>query len=168
MHKLALMFFSCLLMSCNQDGHSVDKNQENPEEVLVGIWKLVDWYNEVPIDINGNGDETTDLFSQWDGCRKQSLLVLSEDGTTEIVYIGENDNPKCPSGFETNDSYSIEPWSYDEQDQSLIFTGDDYIDSYSIIELSDHTLVLDGSGFITCCDFNIDYYTGGFLKFERN
>lgn len=140
---------------------------DEPTNAIIGNWKLIDWYDETPKDINNNGEESTDLFSQWNGCKKQSTLILSKDNTGRIVYNGENKNTKCPPGFETNDFFPTEPWKFDERIQTFTLIGDDYLDSYEVIELTTETLILKGAGFFTCCDPEISYYTGGYLKFER-
>jgi hypothetical protein len=144
-----------------------EPNNQNNEISIIGNWKLIDWYDDTPKDINNDGEESTDLFSQWNGCKKQSTLILLNDNTGKIVYNGENDNPKCPPGFETDDFFSTEPWEFDELNQTFTLIGDDYFDSYVIIELSAETLILEGARFYTCCDSEISYYTNGYLKFER-
>lgn len=149
---------------CQDDDEA---NNQNNEISIIGNWKLIDWFNDTPEDINNDGEESTDLFSQWNGCKKQSTLILSSNNTGKIVYNGENENPKCPSGFETDDFFSIEPWEFDELNQTFTLIGDDYLDSYDVIELSTETLILEGARFFTCCDSEISYYTGGYLEFER-
>lgn len=154
-----------LLLSCagDDDSNSTKKVDNN----IIGSWKLVAWYDDIPRDLNDDGNYSRDLYAQWDGCKKQSKMVLYENQTGEIIYLGANNNPNCPPGFETNDLFSSGDWSVD--DPPIIFTliGDDYEDPYQIIELSETTLVLAGAGFITCCDPAISYYTGGYLEFER-
>ncbi|WP_299442397.1 lipocalin family protein [uncultured Aquimarina sp.] len=149
---------------CKNDDES---DNQNNEISIIGNWKLIDWYDDTPKDINNDGEESTDLFSQWNGCRKQSTLILSNDNTGKIVYNGGNNNPKCPPGFDTDDFFPTHPWTFDELNQTFTLMAYDYSDSYEIIELSSEILILKGSGFFTCCDSEISYYTGGYLKFER-
>ena len=153
-----------LVMSCTKG----DDLPNAPEEItLTGNWKLVDWYDDTPQDINKDGQASIDLFSQWDGCKKQGTLVLAEDNTGKIIYTGANDNPKCPPGFITNDFFTTETWETDELFQEFILIGDDYDDTYEIMELTSETLILKGSGFFTCCDPAISYYTQGYLEFKK-
>jgi hypothetical protein len=166
MKKLfTFLFISLLFLGCKSDDDSVEEQEQQLE--IIGQWRLVDWYDDVPRDINGDGNASTDLYSQWNGCRKGNILVLKDDFTANLVYTGPNNNPKCPTGMETNDSFAIEPWYYDSNYEELVFMGSDYLDSYQIMELSVTTLVLKGSGFFTCCDPDISYFTDGYLKFQR-
>jgi len=136
------------------------------EDRLIGNWKLVGWYDDIPRDIDKDGNQSTDLFSQWDGCKKQSVLILSEDHTGKIIYTGKINNPKCPPDFKKGSFFTTEPWELTEENK-LEFIGDDYYDSYEIIELNSNILILKGSSFITCCDSSISYFTGGYLKFKK-
>lgn len=133
--------------------------------VMTGGWRLIDWYDVIPRDINNDGTASVDLFSQWNGCWKQSILELNDNQAGKIFYTGEPNNPRCPPNLETYDFANIPPW--DVNNNYLEFIGDDFIDIYEIIELSSDLLVLKGSGFWTCCDASISYFTGGYLKFER-
>ena len=151
------------LFSCN----SSDPDDDNSTLSLVGDWELVDWYDDSPRDINGDGEATTDLWSQWDGCRKHTILTLMEDGTSMITYTGPDDNPRCPPGRLTDHMFNIEPWEVDEGNTEFTLVGDDTFDTYEIVEFTSDDLVLEGSGFLTCCDAFIGYYTAGFLRFER-
>lgn len=155
---VAFLLFLLVLNGCS--------NNSNTAEVeIFGSWKLIDWYNDNPMDLNQDGQVSTDLFSQWDGCKKQSILVLERDFSGRIVYTGAQDNLNCPPGFQSGDFFNTEPWKLD--DGVLTFIGDDYFDSYDIITLNRNTLVLSGSGQWTCCDPSISFYTGGYLKFSR-
>lgn len=138
---------------------------QSVKDQLSGQWKLTGWYDDVPRDINSDGKSTTDLFSQWQGCKKQSILVLNNDGSGSIIYTGPYDNPKCPSDFQSGSSFNVPPWDVDNR--TLIFSGSDHDEIYEIIELTATKLVLKGSGFMTCCDPDISYFTGGYLKFSR-
>jgi len=161
---IMIVFLLTVVFSCGNDDES---NDQDLNESIIGNWKLVEWYDDIPRDINNDGNATTDLFSQWDGCKKQSTLVLFEDNTGRIVYNGENNNPRCPSGFETNDFFTIEPWELDESNNKFILAGDDTIDEYEIVTLNSETLILEGAGFYSCCDASISYFTDGYLKFEK-
>ncbi|WP_172805184.1 lipocalin family protein [Aquiflexum balticum] len=152
------------MSSCTEETPTVN---DDSSALIKGEWILEDWYDSVPRDINNDGEASNNLFSQWNGCKKQSVLFLLDDRTGKIVYKGESNNPKCPPGFETNNFFRTGPWEYNEESQLLTFRGDDYLDSYSVIELSPNTLVLKGSGFLTCCDASISYFTGGYLKFRK-
>jgi len=164
MKKVIFTFITLgILFSCNNDD-----NESNSDIEIIGDWKLVGWYDDTPKDINNDGQESTDLFSQWDGCKKQSTLILSNDNTGKIVYNGGIENTRCPTGFETGDFFTTEPWKFDKINQTFTLIGDDYLDSYEVIELSSGTLILKGAGFFTCCDSNISYYTDGYLKFEKD
>lgn len=160
---LPLLIILFTASDCNK--HMEDLSQNTP--TIFGSWKLIDWYDEDPRDINQDGNASTDLFSQWNGCKKEGVLILEKDFTGKIVYLGKNENPKCPPGFSTNDSFALEPWEIDKEGKYFTLNGDDYSDSYEIIDLTHDMLILKGSGFFTCCDPAISYYTGGFLKFQR-
>ena len=136
------------------------------EDQLIGSWRLVGWYDDIPRDINKDGDRSVDLFSQWQGCKKQSTLILSEDHSGKVIYNGEINNPKCPPHFKKGSFFATESWVLNDE-INLVFTGNDYDDIYEIIELNSKSLVLRGSGFMTCCDADISYFTGGYLKFEK-
>jgi len=133
---------------------------------LIGNWKLVDWYDDIPRDINNDGNLSTDLFSQWNGCKKQSTLILLEDHSGKIIYTGKINNPKCPTDYSSGSFFTTESWEITDEN-SLRFIGDDYYDTYEIIELNSNFLILKGSGFMTCCDSDISYFTGGYLKFKK-
>lgn len=165
MKRLMLIpLLAIMLFSCNNE----EASNQTIEESIIGSWKLVDWYDDVPRDINNDGQASTDLYSQWNGCKKQSIFILSSDHTGKIVYIGDNNNPNCPNGFESNSSYfPTHPWEINEEDLSLVFMGDDFNDVYDIVELNSNTLILRRSGFFTCCNADISYFTGGFLQFEK-
>ena len=141
-------------------------NTQNTEDRLFGSWKLVDWYDDIPRDINKDGEKSIDLFSQWHGCKKQSTLILSDDNSGKIVYNGKINNPKCPVDFKRGSFFTTESWEVTEENR-LGFIGDDYYDLYEIIKLSSKILILKGSGFMTCCDADISYFTGGYLEFQK-
>ena len=140
--------------------------KQNLEDKLLGNWKLVGWYDDISRDINKDGKKSIDLFSQWDGCKKQSTLILLDDNSGKIVYNGKINNPKCPTNFKKGSFFNIKFWEATEENK-LEFFGDDYLDSYEIIKLRSNILVLKGSGFMTCCDADISYFTGGYLEFEK-
>jgi len=154
----AFLFILLVLNGCSN-------NSSVSQEEIFGSWKLIDWFDDKPIDINKDGQASTDLFSQWDGCKKQSILIMDKDFSGRIVYTGPQDNIKCPPGFQTGDVFDTEPWTF--ENGVLTFIGDDYFDSYEIITLSSSTLILRGAGQWTCCDPAISYYTGGYLRFSR-
>jgi hypothetical protein len=149
----------------DEDGNKIIYH--DPDNLIIGKWKLVDWYNDTPLDINKDGNASTDLYSQWNGCKKHSIIEFSATlKYAKIIYTGPNNNLRCPPNFSTNDFFPTEPWEI-TNNQTLSFIGDDYYDRYEIIELSTTTLVLKRSGLFTCCDEYISYYTGGFLKFIK-
>ena len=138
---------------------------QNKEAPLLGSWELIGWYDDIPRDINSDGNPSTDLFSQWEGCKKESILVLNKDGSGSIIYTGPNDNPKCPPGFQSGSRFNIPPWKAEER--NLILSGSDHDEIYQIVELTASELVLKGSGIMTCCDPGISWFNGGYLKFRR-
>lgn len=140
--------------------------KQSNEITLIGGWRLIEWYDVIPRDINNDGIASLDLFSQWNGCKKQSILEFNEDQSSKTIYTGGPNNPRCPPNMEMYDFFDNPPWDL-FSNSYLEFTGDDYIDSYEIIELSSDVLILKGSSFITCCDASISYFSGGYLKFER-
>lgn len=148
------------------DPEDLDRSMANS---IYGLWKLDDWYDDMPKDINRDGQKSTDLFSQWNGCFKQSELVLSTDPSGKIVYVGMGNNPKCQPGFEHGDFHNTQYWELIEENgiKYLRFIGDDTLDQYEIIELNSTTLILKGAGFLTCCDPDISYYTGGYLRYVK-
>ncbi|NER11788.1 Lipocalin-like domain-containing protein [Muriicola jejuensis] len=155
---LAFLLIVVFLNSCSNTTNT-------DQDEIFGSWKLIAWYDDNPIDINQDGQASTDLFSQWNGCKKQSILVLENDYSGRIIYTGPGDNDKCPPGFQTGNIFNTEPWKL--ENGVLVFIGDDYFDSYEIITLNKNTLVLKGSGQWTCCDPEISYYTDGYLQFSR-
>jgi hypothetical protein len=165
---LLLLFAGCIWISgCGDKIALVD-----PDNLIMGRWKLIEWYNDTPLDIDKDGKSSTDLLSQWNGCFKQSILEFSDTlEYAKLIYTGQNNNLRCPPNFNTNDFFGTGPWKIAKEpwlnNQSLTFIGDDWSDTYEIMELSTTTLILKGSGFITCCDEKISYYTDGFLKFVR-
>ncbi len=164
-HKYLSIFTIFLFLGCAKNSSS------EIEGSIYGSWKLVNWYNEVPIDINGDGQESTNLFAQWNGCRKESIITLNDDGTSLMVYTGADNNVNCPPDFRTGDSLGNFSWQFEEDPatdiKSLVFVGDDYLDAYQIIELTKTKLIIERAGHWTCCDSSISYYTGGFLEFKR-
>ncbi len=157
---LFLPFLLFFLVSCNNQP-TTPKN-----ELILGVWKLTEWYSDTPIDINNDGKSSKDLLSQWNGCFKTSKIEFSDKfDYVKIIYTGSNENPKCPPNFKTNDYSTTPPWKI--EDDELIFIGDDYFDVYQIVELTNKTLILKGAGFLTCCDEEISYYTDGYLKFKK-
>lgn len=158
------LLLTLLMISCESDDKPAD---ETASLSLEGNWILTGWYDTEPRDINNDGVVSTDLYSQWNGCKKHSKLILNEDGTGEIIYIGPDNNPNCPENFQTNDSFGSGPWEVDDPPIIFSLIGDDFVDSYIIESLTENELILQGSGFMTCCDESISYFTGGFLQFER-
>ncbi len=166
MKKIYLLFLGLSLLACqNDEGNTVIGGPQ--EATLVTTWRLVDWYTDEPIDINGDGNASTSLWDQWNGCRKHTLMELLSDQTTRLTYTGPNNNPKCPPGTQTNDSYFWFPWDYVEDENTILFLSDDTAFSYQIVELTVNSLVLDGAGFLTCCDADISYHTDGYLRFVK-
>lgn len=165
MKKVLFLFLIMgLLLSCESDDDNIIVS--DPPS-LVGSWILTEWYDTEPRDIDNDGIESTNLLEQWDGCNKYSKMILYENGSGELIYIGPNDNPNCPEGLQTNESYSAGPWETESPPVIFTLIGDDFVDPYYIVELSETSLILQGSGFLTCCDESISSFTGGFLKFER-
>ncbi len=158
-------FILLLLLSCVKDDSS--SNNADGNISIVGTWRLIAWYDDIPRDLNDDGNYSRDLLNQWNGCKKHSAMVLNENRTGEIIYVGTNNNPNCPPGLQTNDFFATGTWTVDEPPVIFTLIGDDYEDPYEIVELSDTTLILAGSAFITCCDPDISYYTGGYLEFVR-
>lgn len=158
------LFLLLLFTACQSDDTT---KAESSLPSLSGTWLLVGWYDEEPRDINNDGVASTNLFDQWNGCKKHSKLILNGNGMGEIIYTGPENNPNCPNDFHTNDSFGAGPWEVDDPPIIFSLIGDDFVDSYIIESLTAEELVLQGSGFITCCDESISYFTGGFLRFER-
>jgi hypothetical protein len=156
----------------DEDGNKIIYH--DPDNLIIGKWKLVDWYNDTPLDINKDGNASTDLYSQWNGCFKHSTIeFFATLKSAKVTYTGPNNNLRCPPNSRTNDFYYTFPWRITNppwvisNNQILTFMGDDFLEEYEIIELSTITLILEGSYFLTCCDESISYYTGGFLKFIK-
>lgn len=169
MNKISYLLCSIILVfsSCsNDDGNDPAADNIN-EPALIANWRLVDWYSEVPIDINNDGNASTNLWDQWNGCHKFSILILNENGTSNIQYTGPANNPKCPPGHETDEVYEYLNWFLSDNDTVLNFDLDDVSDTHEIIELSTENLVLKNAGSFSCCDSEINYYTDGYLVFEK-
>ena len=162
-HFTLVITVLALLTACADDD-TVKK--PTAEGLVPGKWKLVDWYADEPVDIDGDGVASTDLFSQWNGCRKNNTLILNDDFTAQMIEPGNPDNPDCITPVKPD--YIIGPWQFDENDEtgalSVVFIHDDYFDGYEIEEITQSTLVLKGSGFLTCCGQS---YTDGYVKFTR-
>lgn len=161
-HFFTALTAALCLASCSDDDAPI-----NYENGLVGTWKVVAWYNDTPVDIDGDGTASTDLFAQWNGCYKTSTLTLNANGTTNMTYTGLENNPTCWPGMQTNDSWDYLPWQIDPADDeypytALEFIGDDYYLGFEIEELTETTLVLRGAGL-----YVYDGFTDGYLKFER-
>ncbi|MFL9844388.1 hypothetical protein [Flavobacterium rhizosphaerae] len=163
----SLLILSFLFMGCNNDD---TKKQEygNHPSMLVGQWKLVGWYSDEPLDINNDGEASTNLYSQWNGCNKNNILVLNADGTSQMMVLGNPENSDC---IIFHDNYEYLPWYTENINDPAFFTltfmGDDYNITNQIVQMSGTLLTLKDSGFLTCCDPGISNFTGGYLKFEK-
>ena len=157
MKKLSfLLLIIGVFVACESDD---DNTTEQEPPSLIGSWVLTEWYDTEARDIDNDGIASTNLLEQWDGCNKYSKMVLYENGFGEIIYIGPNNNPNCPEGLETNDSFSSGPWETESPPVIFTIIGEDFTDPYFIEELTESTLVLQGSGFLTCCDESISNFT---------
>ena len=68
-----LYFFASimlLLLGCKSD----DDANITENISLIGTWNLVAWYDTTARDINNDGNASTDLLSQWNGCKKHSKM----------------------------------------------------------------------------------------------
>jgi hypothetical protein len=149
-----------------------DNNSFTPEQLLVGRWKLETWYSDTPVDIDNDGTASTDLYSQWDGCYKNSEIKFNADMSTTITYTGPENNPSCPPGLIATDNWAglpwyVEPATADSPNGTIVFTGSDYLESYPIVRLTDTDLIIKGAGLLVNGDASTSYYTDGYLKFTR-
>ena len=165
--KQFTLCFAAIIMLA---GCADDDTKEITGDRIVGTWKLTGWYDDTAKDIDGDGNASTDLYSQWTGCRKNNTLILNSDFTSKMKEPGNVENDNCeihPDDFD----YNYLPWKFtvneDDNTRSIEFIGDDFFDSYQIIEASSNTLILKGSSIMTCCNPDISYYTDGYLKFTR-
>lgn len=158
MLALALLM---LAVSCNDD----DKKPNNDSPIF-GEWRLTGWYDDTPKDIDSDGNASTDLYLQWNGCYKHNHLEINSNNTFRNIYKGNPENANCNTGQLT---VMPSPCQIKQNSNSteFIIVGDDYFDSYNVVQADDTTLVLEGSGLMTCCNSEIGYYTGGYLKFTR-
>lgn len=170
------LFCACKKEDCTEElsntdngGHGTTQSPPPSTSLIVGEWKLVSWYEDEPKDIDQDGNASTDLLSQWNGCRKNIHIHFKDDYWSETTYTGPDSPVNCPT-YSNGDVIQRMEWSLRDRGQSeqaLEFIGSDYIDSYEIETLDATTLILKGAGFITCCDTDISYYDDGHLKFER-
>lgn len=171
MKKLILLFslFSIAFVSCKKSD-----TEETPfdcpelaggsfEHKIVGCWQLVDWYTVAPIVPEEGEEAITDWYSYWDGCYKTSVLLLSDNHSSNMIYQGPRDNPNCwPSPF-PGQFFTHDPWTigFNETDEFLVFFQGAGVETASrIIELTDTRLVIDNPIVITG-----EHH--GFLVFER-
>jgi len=165
-------FFAALIIAALAGCSDPDNNGFTQEQMLVGTWKLDAWYSDTPQDIDNDGNASTDLLSQWNGCYKYSTVQFSADMSSSITYIGPESNPKCPPGLLPNDNYNGLPWYIDNSyaeypNGEIIFTGSDYLESYEIVRLTDTDLIIKGAGLLVNAEPDNSYYTDGYLRFTR-
>jgi|GEM_PF-3877538 len=168
MKKLSYFFAlstMLVLSGCGDDDSTVETST-----ALVGEWKLMEWYDDQPRDIDNDGNASTDLLSQWDSCRKYHNVRFNSGGTAALIYKGLQNSLACPPPPEgALNALPAFEWTLDETGENPIleFPTDDATDSYEILQLTSNTLVLKGAGFITCCDESISYYVDGYVKFRK-
>lgn len=165
---LLLSLFSMALTSCEKTENE-DETYDCPdfeggdfEHEISGCWQIVDWYSETPIVYSEGEEPTTDLYSKWDGCFKESILVLSDNHSSKMIYMGPRFNKSCIS-YIPGQVFWHDPWTigFNETDEFLVFfqSEDEYISS-KIIELTDTRLVINNP-------FVITDRSSGLLVFER-
>ena len=55
-------------------------NDTVPNEGIVGTWLATSWISDEPVDINNDGEESTDLLAEFD-CYNNETLVFNADNT---------------------------------------------------------------------------------------
>lgn len=132
---------------------------------IKGEWELVNWYSNEAIDLNGDGQASTDLYGQWDGCFKHSRLILQEENGNEVLlrYLGVDNKANCTPGIKHNDVITM-GYTWSLRNKNLEFNGSDFVDSYPIKELTSKKMVLEGASFLVGSETT---YTGGYLEFVK-
>lgn len=156
---LSTIFFSCNKNTISHNSDTIDK--------LYGRWVLKEWYSEVPLDINNDGNSSTDLLMQAEKCYENYIVEMSKGDYTHTFYI--NQLPAC-SDYSSRPQRNLPPIHYNSKDNRVSLPYKYYAKYYELIELSDSTLLLKGS----ICNFFIlsDVYRAedcheGILRLER-
>lgn len=137
---------------------------------IEGQWQLVAWYNDRPIDINGDGHASIDLYKQWDNCYKHSTLVLEQNPDyyydALLVYTGKDNPINCPD-LKNNHISILQSRKYLPEENTLNFIYKYYIDTYNVITLNDSILVLESPNLLSYNNKEPTKYTGGYIRFKR-
>lgn len=82
--SLLFLYFiiACLpLTSCSQD-------DEVNKSAITGIWKLTAWNVITPLDLNNDGESSTNLLNEF-GCLSGSELIFKDSGFATLFYSSE-------------------------------------------------------------------------------
>lgn len=132
--------------------------------LLPGQWQLTGWYDDEEKDLDNDGTASIDLYSQWDGCSKQSIINFRTNNDFEFTTHGNPDNPGCTT-INVND-VNVTRWQL-LNENTVLLTGDNFSRQYEIITLEDELLVIRGADLLVNTNDTPSNYTGGYLRFAR-
>lgn len=162
---LFIFILSTTLVGCNKN--TVNRNDKIIDK-LYGRWVLKEWYSEVPLDINNDGNASTDLLIQAEKCYENYIVEITKGAYyTHALYI--NQLSAC-GGHNSRSPQNLPPAHYNFKDNRISLPYKYYANYYELIKLSESTLLLKGN----ICNFFIlsDVYRSedcyeGFLRLER-
>jgi hypothetical protein len=122
---LALMA-ATTLFSCKK------KEDNKNSDSVVGKWKIIAETSDIPLNLKGDGNLTTDVFSAEDACDKDDIYVFYATGNYEV----NAGNLKCRSSDPQVHTEGI--WS--KEGNTLSITFDSEVINGTILQLDKNTL----------------------------
>ena len=142
--KIVLLSFAILL------GYACTNNDDDsatpaPSPSLVGNWKLIEVYSDIPADINNDGTSSNDLHIE-EPCVLNSERFLIEDGSLTNEWSFILDASGTTPDISCEDFNSSGTWSHTTDEITFIQSGLEQTHEYT---LTDNTL----TSFDTLDDF---------------
>lgn len=114
------------ILSCSK------KEDKKGDASVVGKWKVTSVTSSVPIDRNGTGTKTTDLFSGDKDCDKDDIYVFYATGNYEVNEGATQCKSSAPF------IHTEGAWSMKENTITIAIDGE-FINS-TVLQLDDKTL----------------------------
>ncbi|TAH06977.1 MAG: hypothetical protein EAZ13_07540 [Sphingobacteriia bacterium] len=130
--KIASLFLMLIVAACSKKDDTIANNSKTPMELITnGKWYISAFTSSVPVDLNGNGVLTTNLFGAMEACEKDNYFVFKSN--LEIIF--NQGATKCNSNDPQEDT---EDWKFLNGEKEIEISGE----PYTIVELTASALVI--------------------------
>jgi len=128
--KTALVILSvAVIVGCKKDDNNNNGGTSKTQLLTTGSWKLTSDYIDPAVDVNGDGVADHEVFSFYDACDKDDMIIFKSDGTVTFDEGASKCDPTDPQSENST-------WKFASNETQLVVGDASSGETVTLVELS--------------------------------